>query len=170
MTSSNQNKDTGHEMHGKTMHGHGDSGPYKSLAVELAADFAVMFVAMYAMIATLDHFYFNISNVYMTMIMIGPMALLMLFFMRAMYPSKQRNLVVIGLAILVFATGWYGMRSQLGVGDAQLVRSMIPHHSGAILMCREAKLSDPEVAKLCRDIIAAQEKEIGQMEQILKRL
>lgn len=134
---------------------------YLTLSFELAADFLVMFFVMYAMIATLDHFYFNIGNVYMTMMMVAPMALLMLVFMRHMFRSKRGNLLVTVIAIATFAAGWIGMRTQAGVGDAQFVRSMIPHHSGAILMCREAKLSDPELVQLCRDIIAAQDREIG---------
>lgn len=149
---------------------HGNNGGYVKLGFELIADFSLMFFIMYAMIASLDHFYFNISNVYMTLMMVAPMALLMLVFMRDMFQSMPRNLLVIGLAVLFFALGWIGMRTQLGVDDAQLVRSMIPHHSGAILMCREAKLSDPEIRKLCDDIIQAQEKEIGQMKRALERL
>lgn len=148
----------------------GSNRSYLTLSLELAADFAVMFFVMYAMIATLDHLYLNIGNVYMTMMMVAPMALLMLVFMRHMYRSRRGNMIVIMLAIAIFALGWFGMRTQLGVGDAQLVRSMIPHHSGAILMCREAKLSDPELIELCRGIIDAQEREIGQMERILQRL
>jgi len=93
--------------------------------------------------------------------MVAPMALLMLVFMRHMFRSKRGNLLVTVIAIAIFAAGWIGMRTQAGVGDAQFVRSMIPHHSGAILMCREAKLSDPELVQLCRDIIAAQDREIG---------
>ena len=46
---------------------------------------------------------------------------------------------------------------------------MIPHHSGAILMCEQAKLTDPEVRDLCRGIIAGQKAEIDQMKQILER-
>ena len=159
--------DVAHSAHASD---NGNNGPYLKLGLELVADFALMFFIMYAMIATLDHFYFNIGNVYMTLMMVAPMALLMLVFMRDMFQSAPRNLLVIGLAVLFFAVGWFGMRTQLGVDDAQLVRSMIPHHSGAILMCREAKLSDPEIKKLCDDIIQAQEKEIGQMRRALERL
>lgn len=143
---------------------------YQTFGMELIADFIVMFFVMYAMIATLDHLYLNISNVYMTMMMIAPMALLMLISMRHMYRSRRKNIVVIGLALAVFAVGWFGMRTQLAVDDAQLVRSMIPHHSGAILMCREAKLSEPKLIQLCREIIDAQEQEIDRMERILSRL
>ena len=44
---------------------------------------------------------------------------------------------------------------------------MIPHHSGAVLMCREAELSDPELRTLCQQIIRNQREEIAQMKAIL---
>ncbi len=34
---------------------------------------------------------------------------------------------------------------QAGIGDKEFLRSMIPHHSGAILMCEQATLTDPEM-------------------------
>lgn len=46
---------------------------------------------------------------------------------------------------------------------------MIPHHSGAILMCEKASLTDAEIKSLCSEIVAAQKKEIAQMEAILAR-
>ena len=39
-------------------------------------------------------------------------------------------------------------------------KSMIPHHSGAILMCGEAPIRDPEVRALCTGIIESQAREI----------
>jgi uncharacterized protein (DUF305 family) len=47
---------------------------------------------------------------------------------------------------------------------------MIPHHSGAILMCREADLNDAELVDLCTEIMSAQRSEIDQMERIRTRL
>jgi uncharacterized protein (DUF305 family) len=46
---------------------------------------------------------------------------------------------------------------------------MIPHHSGAILMCERAKISDPQVKNLCREIIESQKREIDEMKAILAR-
>lgn len=45
---------------------------------------------------------------------------------------------------------------------------MIPHHSGAVLMCEQAKLSDPEIQRLCKQIVISQKQEIAQMEAWLK--
>jgi len=46
---------------------------------------------------------------------------------------------------------------------------MIPHHSGAILMCREASITDPEIKSLCQMIMEGQQQEIDQMRAILNR-
>lgn len=153
------------EKHSHSHHGR----PYGRFAVELVLDFTVMYLAMYSMIATLKHFHFNLNNVYMTLIMLAPMALLMLVSMRSMFPSSRVNLFIVGGAVVAFLIGFIGMRTQAGAGDKELLRAMIPHHSGAILMCKEATLSDPEVIRLCKDIVEAQKREIAQMEAILAR-
>jgi uncharacterized protein (DUF305 family) len=56
------------------------------------------------------------------------------------------------------------------IDDRQFIDSMIPHHSGAILMCREANLSDAELLALCEEIEVAQRREIEQMQAIAGRL
>ncbi|MGH8085850.1 MAG: DUF305 domain-containing protein [Lysobacter sp.] len=144
-------------------------GHYGRLMVELAIDFVIMYLVMYTMIRSLDHFYLNINNVWMTLMMVTPMALVMLAAMRSMFPSRKRNLFVIAGALVVFGVSFYGMRTQAAVGDEQFLKSMIPHHSGAILMCQEASIADPEIEALCREIVAAQRREIAQMEAILER-
>jgi uncharacterized protein (DUF305 family) len=70
------------------------------------------------------------------------------------------------LGVLLFTA----IRQQTLVTDSQFLRSMIPHHSGAILMCGEAPLQDAEIRKLCESIIASQQQEIDQMNAILRRL
>ncbi|MDF2811484.1 MAG: hypothetical protein K0S56_2515 [Microvirga sp.] len=149
--------------------GHVMNGSYKSLTVELAVDFLIMYFVMYTMIATLDHLYLNINNVYMTLMMVAPMAVVMLVSMHSMFPSRRLNWIIgIGAAI-VFAASFAAMRTQAAVGDEAFLRSMIPHHSGAILMCEKASITDPEIVALCGQIIPAQKDEIARMQEILKR-
>ena len=152
------------EQHGDMKQGH-----YRGLAVEIVLDFIVMYFVMYTMIATVAHLRFNLNNVYMTLMMVAPMTVIMLVSMRSMFPSRRINLAVGAAAILVFALSFAGMRTQSGIGNAEFLRAMIPHHSGAILMCEQATLTDPEIKALCGDIVASQRKEIAQMEALLAR-
>ena len=147
----------------------GEPNHYLRLAIELVIDFVIMYLVMYTMIRSLDHFYLNINNVWMTLMMVTPMALVMMVAMRSMFPSRNRNLLVVAGALVVFGVSYYGMRTQWAVGDEQFLKSMIPHHSGAILMCQEASITDPDIQSLCREIIDAQRREIAQMEALLEK-
>jgi uncharacterized protein (DUF305 family) len=62
------------------------------------------------------------------------------------------------------------IRQQTAVTDQQFLRSMIPHHAGAILMCDRASLDDREIKELCRAIVSGQQREIDQMKATLARL
>jgi len=53
---------------------------------------------------------------------------------------------------------------------SEFAGSMIPHHSGAILVCRKAELRDAELLALCEEIIEVQRSEIEQMEASKARL
>ena len=148
---------------------HSTHGSYKGLTIELAIDFVIMYFVMYTMIASLNHLYLNINNVYMTLMMVMPMAIVMLVAMRSMFPSKRVNMGIVVGAIIVFVASFIAMRTQAAVGNEQFLRSMIPHHSGAILMCEQSAITDPELAALCEEIVKSQKAEIEQMQRILQR-
>jgi hypothetical protein len=165
---------SGHQASGNAHSDHGStkmSRPYGMLALNLAISLAIMYFVMFAMINSLGEFIQNLNFLYMALMMWAPMGTLMLVMMGGMYRNKRLNLVLHGLFALIFVLSFIGIREQSLVGDRQFVRSMIPHHSGAILMCREAQISDPEIKDLCEtDIIPSQRKEVEQMKAILARL
>lgn len=142
---------------------------YRMLAINLGLSLLIMYVAMFAMIWSFGEFVQNINFFYMALVMWAPMAAVMLLTMRAMYPNKKLNgLLYLGFAA-VFILSMIGIREQSLVGDQQFLRSMIPHHSGAVLMCEKAKITDPEIQSLCQGIISSQTSEIDQMKAILER-
>jgi uncharacterized protein (DUF305 family) len=141
-----------------------------SLGVMTALSFVAMYILMYAMVDRLGYVYNNVNQVYMAALMAAPMALIEVIVMRAMYPNKTANYAIIAGTIVAGILFFALIRMQAAVGDTQFVRSMIPHHSGAILMCRRAPIQDAELKKLCGEIIEGQQREIDQMQAILARL
>ena len=142
---------------------------YRMLGINLMLSLVIMYVAMFAMIWTWGEFVQNINFLYMALVMWAPIAAVMLLTMRPMYPNKKLNgLLYLGFAA-VFILSMIGIREQSLVGDQQFLRSMIPHHSGAVLMCEKAKITDPEIQSLCQGIISSQTSEIDQMKAILER-
>ena len=142
---------------------------YKMLALNLAISLAIMYVVMFAMIYSLGEFIQNINFFYMALMMWAPMGSLMLLTMGSMYANKKLNMVLHVAFALVFVLSFVGIREQELVGNGQFLRSMIPHHSGAILMCEKATLSDPQIKRLCDGIIAGQKAEIAEMKALLAR-
>ena len=143
---------------------------YIRLAVMTGLSFIAMYILMYAMVDRAGHVYNSINQVYMAILMAAPMALIEIGVMHEMYKKRNFNITVMALSVIVGIGAFTLIRFQSSVGDTQFVRSMIPHHSGAILMCREAPLKDRELKDLCSEIIRGQQKEIDQMTAILARL
>jgi uncharacterized protein (DUF305 family) len=50
------------------------------------------------------------------------------------------------------------------------MRSVILHHSGAVLKCELSQISDPELKNLCAQIIKSQSEAINLMISIMQRL
>ena len=142
---------------------------YASLALQTVVSGIIMYLVMFVMIDRLSSFYNNLNMLYMTLMMVAPMVVLMILAMRHMFPSKAANNALLAGAVAVFLIAFALIRTQTTIGDTAFLRSMIPHHSGAILMCREASIRDPEIKTLCAGIIRSQAQEIEQMKAILAR-
>ncbi|OJY48031.1 MAG: DUF305 domain-containing protein [Sphingomonas sp. 67-41] len=143
--------------------------PYASLALQTVLGGIVMYLVMFVMIDGLGSFYNNLNMLYMTLMMATPMIVLMILAMPHMFPSRALNIALLAGSAVLFLGSFALIRTQTTIGDREFLRSMIPHHSGAILMCKEASLRDPEIVALCREIIRSQRQEIDQMKAILAR-
>lgn len=143
---------------------------YLSLAVQTIISGVIMYLVMFVMIDGLGSFYNNINMVYMTLMMVAPMMALMIVAMRHMFPSKGANAAILAGAVVVFLGCFALIRTQTAIDDRAFLRSMIPHHGGAILMCRQAKLSDSQIIDLCGRIKQSQRQEIDEMKAILNRI
>ena len=142
---------------------------YRMFGLNMALSLVVMYFVMFTMIYSLGEFYNNLNMFYMALMMAAPMGVLMLLLMKSMFENARLNMVLYLAFGAVFILAYLGVRSQALVGDNQFLRSMIPHHSGAILMCEQASIRDPEIKSLCANIIISQKQEIDQMKQLLQR-
>lgn len=143
---------------------------YGKFILMLLASFVVMYFVMYSMLASFGHFYFSVSRLYMTFLMIAPMALIMLVFMTGMYTNKKKNTLIVLGCIVIFTVVFVFLRNQTFIDDKAYMRAMIPHHSAAILTSEKAEITDPEVQDLAEEIIRAQREEIAEMKRILVRM
>ena len=142
---------------------------YFSLGLQTLISGIIMYLVMFVMIDGIDSFYNNLNMFYMTLMMVAPMVVLMILAMAHMFKSKSVNVTLLVVSFVAFFGSFALIRTQTTIGDRAFLRSMIPHHSGAILMCQEASLSDAEIVKLCGNIIKSQREEIDQMKAILAR-
>ena len=148
-------------------------GQYWMMGLNILVSTVIMYLLMFEMIFGFSAFYNNLNMFFMALTMAMPMGILMLMFMGSMYADKKLNLILYAGFAIVLVLAFVGVRQQALIGDRQFVRSMIPHHAGAILMCNKASIHDAEIRQLCfgpSGIVQSQHREIEQMEGILRRL
>ena len=143
---------------------------YIRLLVMAVLSFISMYILMYAMVDSIENVYGNFNQFYMTGLMVAPMLIIELVLMSAMYHDKKMNIAIIAVSVIALVVFWSLIRQQTAISDKQFLRSMIPHHAGAILMCDKAPIQDSKLKELCRTIISSQKEEIAQMKAILSEL
>ncbi len=143
---------------------------YRILLIMAALHFLAMFALMYSMVDNFSNVIPNLNQLYMAGVMTSPMIILELLLMGAMYHNKKRNILLIGISVLALIVFFILIRQQTAISDKEFLRSMIPHHAGAILMCNKAAIQDPEIQELCNNIIAGQQAEIDLMKSKLNEI
>lgn len=142
---------------------------YLKLLYMVLLSFASMYVLMYAMVNQFNNVIPNINQFYMAGLMTMPMVLIEMIVMNAMYMDKNRNKLIIILSFAGLVVFFLLIRFQGAVSEKQFLKSMIPHHASAILMCEKTKISDPEIKVLCSNIVSGQQQEIAQMKILLDK-
>jgi uncharacterized protein (DUF305 family) len=132
--------------------------------------FVSMYALMYAMVNRFSNVYLNLNQFYMAGLMAAPMVVIELALMGAMYTDGKRNVVIMVVSVVALFLFWIFIRQQTAITDRQFLRSMIPHHGGAILMCEEAPIQDAEIKELCAAIVSSQQSEIDQMKAKLAEM
>ena len=143
---------------------------YLNLGAMTVLMFFAMFILMYAIVDKWSDVYPNINQVYMAGLMTAPMIVIELALMWGMYRNASIKIAILAVSVLAGIAFFAAIRQQTAVGDRQFLKSMIPHHSGAILMCGKAPITDARIKDLCKTIIAGQQSEIDQMNAILRSL
>ena len=143
---------------------------YARFGAMMAASVLVMYALMYLNTYSLDHVWFSQTRAWRALMMGAAMAMLMLAFMLKMYPDKRMNVAIFAVSAVVFAAALWFSRSQQTVGDVDYMKGMIPHHSVAILTSERARIRDQRVRRLADTIIASQEREIAEMEELIADL
>ena len=143
---------------------------YKKLLLMAVLSFISMYVLMYAMVNTFANVVPNINQFYMAGLMTAPMLIIEIALMGSMYMDKKLNSIIIAISSIILIAFFLFIRQQSAVSDRQFLKSMIPHHASAILMCEKADIQDPEIKELCKSITSSQQKEIDQMKDKLKEL
>lgn len=141
--------------------------PYRNFVLMILVSSTVMHGLMYLNTYEVSHVWFSQTRLFMTFIMAGSMALVMLFFMRHMYRSTQKNAAIIVGSVALMTLGLWLVRSQSTVNDVDWMKAMIPHHSIAILTSERATIADPRARKLAGEIIQTQKREIAEMQALI---
>lgn len=142
---------------------------FVKLALMAALSFIAMYLLMYAMIDKGSDFYPSIGMAWMAGSMTAAMVIIELIVMSGMYKNAALKYGSIALSAVLLVLCVLFTRYQTAIDDKDFLRSMIPHHSGAILMCANPKLEDEEIKALCRNITEGQQQEIDQMKTIMAR-
>jgi hypothetical protein len=172
MSVPNANTETAHNARQDRSQEAGEQhqGSYGRFFAMVGTATVIMFGLMYLNTYALGHVFFSETRFYMTSLMGGVMATVMLVFMMGMYRNAAVNIAtLLGSAILVAGSLWL-VRSQTTVQDVSWLRAMIPHHSITILTSERAEISDPRVRSLADDIIEAQRLEIDEMRALIADL
>lgn len=85
--------------------------PYRNFILMITVSATLMFFLMYLNNYQFSHVWFSQTRLFMTFIMAGSMAMVMLFFMRHMYKNKKANIAIVIGSVALMGLGFFGSQS-----------------------------------------------------------
>jgi hypothetical protein len=144
-------------------------------SVTIAVMFISSFIIQYFFMSTImidrvADFTFNLSKIYMSVIMGLFMAIVEIIMHDHNYNVFSKKLYLLFGSLLLFFV--YAYRTQLAVRDKQYLEEMIEHHSMALVTSKRIleKTDDYKVTKLAKDILRRQNEEIVAIHAIIHHL
>ena len=128
---------------------------YGKLALMIVLSFISMYILMYAMVDKASSIHPSINQAYMAGLMTAPMVVIELLLMSMMYTRQGLNIAILALSLVIGLGAFVAIRQQFLIGDREFLRSMIPHHSGAILMCGKAPIKIPNSRRFAARLFRA---------------
>ncbi len=156
--------------HNKMKMDHKHGNHYRKLMYMIVFSYLAMYALMYSMVDVWDNVIPNVNQIYMASLMTASMIIIEMAVMWGMYPNKKLNLGIMTVGVILLIASYLSIRQQTAVSDKQFLKSMIPHHAGAILMSEKAPSNDPAIRALQAKIIVSQRLEISQMKAKLAEL
>ena len=143
---------------------------YTLIAMFIESFILQYFIMSYIMVDKIKHIKNSTGKIYISVIMAIFMCILELIMhdVHNMIFSKYYYVFFVSFLIITYLL----YRFQFGVNDKNYVKEMIEHHAMAILTSGEIlkKTKDPKIKSLAENIIIAQNKEIEDMNQLLKNM
>ncbi|WP_202909898.1 hypothetical protein [Mucilaginibacter pedocola] len=68
--------------------------------------FFIIYGVMFLNVDDTSHIYLSLNRLYMSLLMVAPMALIMLLVMRSMYPNKGQNGGIVASSLIVLIMPW----------------------------------------------------------------
>ena len=123
---------------------------YKKFLLMMVISFIIMYIVMFLNMDKLDHYHTSATRIYMALLMVGPMAIVMMLMMGKMYHDKKWNTSIIISSAVLFVVILTALRTQTPISDVQYMKAMIPHHSSAIMVSKNANIKDVTAYIFCK--------------------
>ena len=143
---------------------------YTLIAMFIESFILQYFIMSYIMVDKIKHIKNSTGKIYISLIMAIFMCIveLIMYDVHNMVFSKYYYVFFISFLFITYLL----YRFQFGVNDKNYVKEMIEHHAMAILTSGEIlkKTKDPKIKSVAENIIISQNKEIEDMEKLLKNM